>query len=182
MNLALARRQYTNVKPKLVSVRPLVPIDLEALRQPTAKVKITRIRERHHDVARLAASGLTNREIAYRLGYAETRICTLLQDPSIVELVKTYTAQKNEAWLSHIDQIQEDALRATAIASRMILDELEDHDEAGTRPPLKELVNLSADRMDRFGYGKRQTNVNVNVDFAKRLEAAITRSRKTIEP
>jgi hypothetical protein len=38
--------------------------------------------------------------------------------------------------------------------------------------------------MDRFGYGKRQTNVNVNVDFAKRLEAAITRStrREIIDP
>ena len=176
MNLAIARRKpSTN---RVINVRPLVPADLERLRERSNRTTIRNIRDRHHQLARLLASGLSNRQIAERLGYTESRVCVLKSDPSIVELANTYRTEVHEAWREQVDIIQEDALTAVRVAGRMLVETLEDHDEAGTRPSIRELIAISADRMDRFGYGKHQTNTNINVDFAKKLEAAISRSRR----
>ena len=48
---------------------------------------------------------------------------------------------------------------------------------------LKTLLAVADSSADRVGYHKRSTKENINVDFAARLEAAITRSRsvKVIE-
>jgi hypothetical protein len=179
MNLAIARRKPNTAR--VVEVRPLVPADLEHLRARSHRINLRHIKNSHHNIARLAAAGLPNREIARRLGYTESRISVLLADPSIMELVATYRREVHESWRESVDQIFEDGTATLAMGTRMQRENLEELDERGERPPLRELIALNADLMDRFGYGKKQTNVNVNVDFAKRLEKAISQSRKVIE-
>lgn len=181
MNLAIARRRpSTN---RVISVRALVPADLEFLRQRSCRTTIRYIRDAHHNIARLKAAGLKNKDIAARLGYTESRISVLCADPSLVELIATYRTEVHDSWRESVDSFNESAVLNMRIGERMITDRLEAADE-GTAPevPLRELLALTSDRMDRFGYGKRQTNLNVNVDFAKRLEAAISRSQQSALP
>jgi len=59
-----------------------------------------------------------------------------------------------------------------------IADKLGEAEEAGETLPVRDLIAISRDAADRFGYGKKQTNVNVNADFASMLERTIDRSRK----
>lgn len=176
MNLAIARRNPRTFH-RVISVRGMVPGDLEYLRQRSARVNIRHIRESHHNIARLLALGLSNRDVAARLGYTESRISVLKHDPSVAELIATYTKEKHESWREHVDAVNADAVRGMGIGMRNMADRLEALDENPDAIPLPLVARITSDLMDRFGYGKRQTNVNVNVDFAKRLEAAITRSR-----
>ena len=177
MNLAIARRNPNS--PKVLALRPLVPADLESLRKPSAGIRINKIRESHHNIARLAAAGLKQIDIAARLGYTQTRISLLLKDPSMVELVASYRAQVTEAWREQVDQMSEYAISNMLTSERMISERLEDIEEGEAEPlPIRELIALTSDRMDRFGYGKKETRLNINADFGKKLEAAITRSRK----
>jgi DNA-binding CsgD family transcriptional regulator len=179
MNPAIARRRPD--PHRVASVRDLTPADLENLRLPSHRIAIKSIRERHHQLARLIAAGLTGREIASRLGMTENRISVLRSDPSIRELIATYRSEVHTSWREHIDAVQEFATSNLLTAERMIADRLEDADITGEPLPMRDLLALTADRMDRFGYGKHATNTNINVDFAKRLEDAIARSRKAAE-
>src|SRR6266705_2514035 len=63
------------------------------------------------------------------------------------------------------------------INQRMLLEEYEELDERGERPPIRTMLAVNADYADRTGFGKRQTNVNINVDFAAQLDRAIKRSQ-----
>lgn len=175
MNLHIARRnpnQFTRV----LSVRALVPTDLEYLRQRSARTHLRHIREAHHNIARLLALGLTNRAVAEHLGYTESRISVLGQDPSVRELIETYRREKHERYLEQIDIIHADATRAMKTGIRNVAERFDALNDNPDAIPLREVATVTSDLMDRFGYGKRQTNVNINLDFAKRLEAAIARS------
>jgi len=66
----------------------------------------------------------------------------------------------------------------------MVADRLADQEEdPDAKPiPLRDLMAISRDAADRFGYGKHTTQTNVNVDFAAQLERAIRRSGKLADP
>jgi len=142
---------------------------------------VKRFRDPHHRVARLFASGLKLKEVAERCGYSYNRISQLANDPAFQELIAKYRMKVDKAFVENIDDFYEQATSNMRTAERMIAEKLEKADEDDYDIPLKTLVDISGDRMDRFGYGKRQTNLNVNADFASLLEKAIARSGKTIE-
>jgi len=58
----------------------------------------------------------------------------------------------------------------------MISDKIDAAIEADEPLPMRDLIAITSDRADRFGYGKTQRNINLNVDFAAQLEAARKRS------
>lgn len=163
---------------KILEVRPLVEADLEYLRQPSAAQRLAKIRDSHHHVARLIASGLKLYEVAAATGYAYSRISTLVLDPSVIELVAKYRSMITEDWRQDADNYTSIAVANMTKAERMISDKLDEADEKGETLTMRELLAITADRNDRFGYGKKNMNVNVNVDFAAKLEAAISRSKK----
>ncbi len=167
--------------PRVLSVRSLVPDDLQALREPSAKVRLQKLRDAHHIIARLLASGLTQREVAEQAGYSVARIGYLVDDPALKELVAKYRAEDTAAWRESRDEYYDRIHRVGAKALRQVEDQLDDADESGDVIPINRLLAIADSASDRIGYQKRTTNVNVNVDFAKNLEAAIARSRKTIE-
>lgn len=168
---------------RILSIRPLTREDLGQLREKRANVATpAKLRDSHHNVARLIASGMKMKDVAIRSGYSLMRISTLMGSPAFEELVASYRARIDEAFIESQDDYYELATANMLKAERQIADRLDEADEAGETLPIRELALISRDAADRFGYGKKQTNVNVNVDFAAQLERAIARSGKTLEP
>lgn len=167
---------------KVLEVRSLTRADLEFLRQPAAKTSVKTLRDSHHRLARLVAIGKNNLQIAADTGFSLGRISQLRQDPAFQELCAKYREQVDDIWRDHVDHMAELAVGNMVKAERHISDALDAADEPDSPPiPLRDLARITADRMDRFGYGKHNTTTNINVGFAAKLEAAIYRSRKTIE-
>lgn len=162
--------------PQILSVRPMVRADIEAIRQPSKRAQITKLRDSHHTVARLFASGLKNIEVAQATGYSIARISILRNTPAMDDLVARYRSEETEAWREKRDEYYENIHAAGAKAWRQINDILDQADEEDTPLPIQRLLAIADSSADRVGYSKKSTQVNVNIDFAARLEKAITRS------
>lgn len=176
--------------PTILNIRALTRDDLMVLRderrgetERSGGTIIQRFRDPHHRLARLIAAGLRNSEIANRIGMSCNRISALRGSPAFDELVAKYRPKVDAAFEREQDEYAKLATGNMLKAESMIAEKLEEHEENGTLPPVRELIAISRDAADRFGYGKRQTNLNVNADFAAMLEAARGRSAKakTIE-
>jgi len=161
---------------------PLIAADLERLKEqrytPSTPQKL---RDSHHMIARLSASGLRGYQIAERMGYSSVRVNDLLNSPAMEELVAKYRAKVDEAFVENVDGFFEIATRNMLAAERHIADHISDLDEAGELLPVRTALAISRDAADRFGYGKKSQQTNINVDFASALEKAIARSGKVIE-
>ncbi len=181
-------RGKISTKPEILSVRPLTREDLGLIAERKAdsdgrplQGAVRRFRDPHHQVARLFASGLRLREVADRCGYSYQRIHVLHSDPAFQQLIAKYREKVDASFVANADEFYDLATANMRKAETMIAERLEKAEEEDIDLPLKTLIDISGDRMDRFGYGKRQTNLNVNADFASLLEKAIQRSGKTIE-
>lgn len=173
--------QFRAKRPAIRSVRPMTKSDLEALRQPSSRVRLLKLRDAHHIIARLSVLGLTNREIAAETGYSEARISIIKGAPAMIELIEKYRATDNEKFAQSRDQYYDDVVSAGRRAWRKINDALEaDDDNEVTEIPLDKLLKIASDSADRVGYHKRSTKENINIDFAARLELAISRSQRVI--
>ncbi len=178
MNPAIAHRR-PGPKPTVHSVRPMTAADLDALRQPIQRPTITRLRDSHHRIAWLLAAGWPDVRISEALGISTVRIQQLKRDPAFQDLWASKRAHVDASHAAQIDLTLDTMSATVAKAERLILDQLEDAEATGSALPLRDLARITADRYDRLGYAKRSVNVNVNVDFAAKLEAAISRSRST---
>lgn len=161
-------------------VRELVRDDLEALREKRVPT-IERLRDSHHRLARMFAAGLRPKAIAERTGYSLSRVIMLSQTPAFRDLIAQYREKVDSAFIDSIDEYYALATANMLKAERMLADKLDDADGDEVELPVKDLLAISRDAADRFGYGKKTTNVNVNVDFAAKLDAALKRSGKTID-
>jgi hypothetical protein len=175
-------------KPEILSVRPLTRDDLALVLEKRGDGDgrpligaVARFRDPHHRVARLFASGLRISEIIAQSGYSYQRIATLQADPAFQQLVAKYREKVDEGFVANADAFYEVATSNMLKAEVQLAEKLEAAEEEGTHLPTRDLIAISRDAADRFGYGKRQTNLNVNADFASLLEKAIVRSGKVIE-
>lgn len=159
--------------PRILAVRVLTRDDLACLRQGEKRVttRLKGFRDSHHRLARLVAAGLRNEEILRITGYAYSRLSSLRLDPAFQELVAGYRERVNEAFVESQDEFYETSVSNMLRAERQIEAHLDRADEEDELIPLKTLMSLTSDRADRFGYGKRTTQTNVNIDFASKLEA-----------
>lgn len=148
--------------------RPLTAEDLAAL-ETERGIKappLVKLRETHHQLARLLAKGVKPFEASLITGYEASRISILLADPAFQNLVQNYRGIKDLEFA--------DWSKVAATFSMEILLDLRDqfHENPDAYSPefkLEILKNLA----DRTGNGPshKQTNVNVNVDLAARIEA-----------
>ena len=166
--------------PKITSVRSLTEADLVHLRERAGvpAKHISRLHDSHHTIARFLAAGLKIHEVAEATGSSISRIGRLKIDPSVKELIAHYQSLLTEDWREQQDHLARLATSNMLKAERMLADKLDAADEADEFLPTRELVSITSDRMDRFGYGKKTANLNINVDFAAKLEEAIARSGK----
>ena len=162
--------------------RPLIAADLERLKE-TRHVPSTpqKLRDSHHMIARLAAMGLRPGKIAEQVGYSYVRVQSLLVSPAMQELVANYRAKVDEEFVEGADAFFTLATQNMIAAERHIADAIAEAEDAGELIPIRTALAISRDAADRFGYGKKTQNLNINVDFAAQLERAIARSGKTIE-
>lgn len=166
---------------RIYSIRPLTQTDLQYISVPKTKRLISRIRDSHHNIARLAALGLSTTEIARRTGYSLSRCSLLMGDPSMRELIEQYRGKITDEYLEGVDEYREAIFGNMMKAERQLSDKLDEADAADEPLPVRDLIAISRDGADRLGYGKKSTNVNLNVDFAAKLEEAIARSKKLKE-
>ena len=158
------------------AVRPMTRADIESLRQPSARVRIAKLRDSHHIMARLFVSGLTNAEVAAETGYNLARVSVLRGSPAMIELIARYRDDDHDEWRKHRDATYEYMHRVRVKSLRIIEDALDEEDASPTFA-LKAFDSVA----DRTNYHRKSTKENINIDFAARLEAAISRSTKVIE-
>lgn len=172
-------RQRNPNSATILSVRPIQEADLQGLREKSiTTTNVKSLRDSHYMVARLFVLGLSNYEVAEATGYSYVRISTFRSDPAMMERVACLRRELDLRTIELGDTFQAQAISNMRKAERMLSDKLDDAEANGESLPVRDLVAITTDRMDRFGYGKKSMNVNVNVDFAKNLEAAIARSKK----
>lgn len=152
--------------------------DLKPEEKPKLGYRLKRFRDVHHMIARLVALGMDRRTIAAKVGRGPHTITNLLRDPAFQNIVGLYRAEVDQAFRDEAEGFFELCSRNALIAERMINEKLEAAEDEGEIPSIRELLSISRDGADRIGYGKRTTQVNVNVDFAAQLERAIQRSKR----
>lgn len=181
IKLDLSNRGIVKRERHVLEVRDLTRADIPTLHEPRQPVPAAkRLRDPHHRLARLFAMGLRRSQIIKRGGYSSTRVDSLSKDPAFIELVAKYRAKVDEEWAEAVDDYAEIATSNMLKAEIQLAERLEAAEEEGELLPVKELIAISRDAADRFGYGKKQTNLNINVDFAAKLEAARARAAKVI--
>jgi len=167
--------QRTPKSPYIKAVRPMAKTDIESLREPSARVRINKLSDSHHMIARLTVSGLSLAEIAAETGYTITRISVLRNTPSMQELIAKYRANEDDSWRKARDATNEYMHRVRMKALRIVEDHLDDEET----PPTPTFALKAFDSMaDRTNYHRKSTKENINIDFAARLEAAITKSNQ----
>ena len=157
--------------PRVIGVRPLTREDmlaLQAKRPPQNRPKA--MRETHHRLARMVAAGFRTEEILRLSGFSYTRLHQLQHDPAFVELVSQYRGKVDEAYVRGVDEFWETSTSNMLRAERKIEDRLDEDDDGMEKISLKDLMALTSDRADRFGYSKKIVNRNENLDFAKMME------------
>jgi len=127
------------------------------------------LRDSHHKLARVLASGAKPAEASLATGYSLSRISILQADPAFKELMETYRQGVQE-------EFEDFTKKMSAIASSaadMLLEKMETEDLT-----VNQLLEVTKTFADRSGHGpqSKSTNVNVNVDLAGRLEAARRRA------
>ncbi len=172
MNPTLHRGKLART-PRVVGVRPLMREDMLRLQEPRPPQNRPKaMRETHHRLARMVAAGFRTEEILRLTGYSYTRFHQLSKDPAFMELVAQYRGKVDEAFLRGVDEFYETSTSNMLRAERKIEQILDDDDEGTLEKPLSinQLMALTADRADRFGYSKKVVNRNENVDFAAMME------------
>jgi DNA-binding CsgD family transcriptional regulator len=161
----------------ILAVRPLTEADLPALREKSAPwARIQKLRDSHHNIARLMASGLSNVQVANVAGVSLATVSRYRNDPAMQENVARYRDMIDEGWREEQDHISNMSVSAIAKGLRTIHDHFDDADDRGELVPMNRALSVVSDLMDRFGYGKKSANLNVNVNYAAELEAAIHRT------
>ena len=161
--------------PSIDEVRELTVEEVRTMPRGRVPARTTALRDTHHLLARLIAMGLRSSEVAERSGYSLTAIGILKADPAFQELIANYREVVTTEFREATDEYFSMAASVRVSAIRLIKDRLD-----GAEPediPLNQLTAIHADLADRTGYPKRRESINLNMDFAERLEAATKRSR-----
>lgn len=171
MNQPLLHRGKLARTPKVLAVRPLTREDMGVLQLPRpSQNRPKAMRETHHRLARMVAAGFRTEEILHLTGYSYNRLLQLRGDPAFQQLTASYKDKVDEAFVRGVDEFWETSTSNMLRAERMIEEHLDRAEESDEPISLKTLMALTADRADRFGYGKKNTVRNENVDFAAMME------------
>ncbi len=134
----------------------------------SAPSPIKRLSARHHALARALSEGMKPGIAAATYGYELSRVSILQSDPSFRELVEHYRKE-----IKHDGAQMRERLLALGVDALDELNErLTDPDRVALikESELRKIVELAA---DRTGFGKKtETDVNLHVGFADKLNAA----------
>jgi hypothetical protein len=162
----------------ITDIRPLTRADISHLTVKREPKTLQSLRDNHHRIARAIASGLSNAEVAQTCGISIGRAHTLRVDPAMKELVAHKRAMIDAEWAAATDPVVEIMKSNAMKAAAMLSDKIDETAEKGEYLPTRDLVAIQEFGFDRTGYGKVNKNVNINVDFAAKLEEARVRSAR----
>jgi len=137
---------------------------------------IKQLRDSHHSLARILAGGAHPAEASLITGYSLSRISILQSDPTFHELLEFYRGAKDEVFADVLGRMS--SLHLEALTE--LQERLHDAGEQFTPGMLLEIVKTLADRTG-YGPATKNTQVNVNVDIAGRLERARQRVIEHLE-
>jgi len=141
---------------------------------------LTKIRERHHALAKLLASGgISQNEASIITGYDISTISILKNDPAFKELILFYQNEVNAEYRTMHSQLAGLGEDAVAELRRRVE---EDPEQIG----FTSLLDLVTKIADRTGHGpasaaSSRVEVNVTVDLASRMKAARAQAARAIE-
>lgn len=129
---------------QLEYVRDIDASDASALLAPAPKGSTTpsvlTLRNTHHQLARLLASGIKQAEISLMTGYSQSRISILKNDPAFAELIEYYKTQTEQRYLDIHEKL--------ATVGTAVVEELAERVEDGklTNRELMEFGEFCLDR------------------------------------
>lgn len=164
-------------------VRELTEEDMMNLGQPAAEHSgggdgLKRLRQAHHKIAFLMATGYKNVEISAMTGYSATYLSTLENDPAFENLLAAYKAKATQLHANTLEQLH--LLTTDAIGT--IHERLLETPESFTNRDLMALIQTAA---DRSGHGPtsqvNHTHVGISADQLDKLkERADGRQQGTV--
>lgn len=130
------------------------------------------IRHTHHRLAQLLAVGVDETKAGRLCNYSPARVSVLKADPAFRELLAYYSANVAEEYADFVANAADLSMDTLQELQRR----LDESPETFSIAQLNELLKTLA---DRSGHGpvNKSVSVNVNVDMAKKLEAARARLR-----
>ena len=184
LSAEIFRTRGRAAKPVVATVvRELDAADLTLLQEEKGSKPpaLKRLSERHHRLARVLASGASPGDAAIECGYDPSRVSILQADPAFQELLSFYRSAVTEKFLDMHGVLAGLSLDAAQELRDRLEAEMQADEKTMSLGQLIELTKLGADRTG-FGPSSSQTNLNVNVDLASRLEAARRRvASRTID-
>lgn len=163
---------------RIDGVRELTRDDLLCLRDKRSVPAVQRLRDPHHALARAIASGLRPKEAAEQCGFSVARVYVLHSDPSFQDLVASYRKDVHDAFVTSEEERFRMANEVNRKALRTIAEHFDKAEAEGELIPLRSALSVFADTSDRVGLIKKSAQVNINIDYAAKLEAARARSEK----
>lgn len=141
---------------------------------------LKKIREKHHSVARMISSGLTQRMVASLCGYSESYLSVLLNQPAMIELIELYRIQRGASAEVVVEKLKSVGLKAIErLEEKLEADELSN----------QELLGAAKLGLDRGGHGPssqqhiiREDHIIDHAEIAARHAAARSRNAEYIVP
>lgn len=175
MMLRMDPNSHTNNSVEIV--RPLNAADLAMLDEPRGVVTppLKKIRDSHHQLARLIARGFSSRDMSVITGYSVSRISILKNDPTFSELISFYRT-RNDLITEEFDR---DHMRDLANFHQDLVEEARDRinetPELVSNDTLTDWMKFTADRIG-LGPTSKSQNLNLNLDLAGRVAAGRQRA------
>jgi hypothetical protein len=160
-------------------VNDMIPYGPLGVHQRKAGAHITRLRDAHHRLAQLEARGIPDRLICRECGYTYERLRRIRNSPAYINLVANYKLSMDPKQMEGQDTYVELRLRGMILAQRMLIERLEaaDAGDEDVTVSLKELLAITSDAADRFGYPKQSLSLQGGAEeFSAALDRAIARS------
>jgi len=147
------------------AVRELEPGETSPASAPR---QLARLRDSHHQVARLLARGLQTQEVSRMTGYSISRLSWLQsQDPSFRELVEFYRQDRRDEEMTIESRLLAVGLDAIQTFHERMLDEPDSISPATVLEAAKVLL-------DRAGYAPitKSVNKNLNLNIGAKFDRA----------
>jgi hypothetical protein len=170
-------RQPANVS--IEFERELTPADLALAPSRVQKAPaIKAIRDSHHSLARVLATGSSEGEASLITGYSPSRISILKADPQFQELLEFY----RETAIDVVSDLRSRMASMGLDALAELRERLEDSPEDFSPALLKDIVKEMADRTGHAPQRGPATVNNVNVNLGDRMARARERVAQLAEP
>ena len=132
-------------------------VDRAAAPLPSSEApSLAKLRQIHHEIARLLASGLSEADVAASTGYSLSRISILKSDPSFKELLAYYAARSEEVFI--------DVRKRLAMLGTDAVAELQDRlDFKSDSLTNTQLIEITKATLDRAGFNPVAKTESVSV-------------------